>query len=243
MRKQTVISIALFVLCCLTKNKLFACKCFFQTFQVESDNADLIFKGVVLDKKDSIAIGKVFYTFRATKIWKGIASQNITVETNYGGPACGASFDINKEYVIFSSNLQTSKCRRNSVVSICADVARLDYKYVTSFRQNIAIDTFPILSKSESDYFNIITKSGIYIHGENASTINFTDTKIAFLDIGLISKKEYFKRYGDKDIAMHFEKFSEREIKESGGYYGVLCVHKKMSLTKRQKKNLISQLL
>ena len=219
-----------------------ACKCFLQTFQAESDNSDLIFKGVVLDKKDSITIGKVFYTFKATKVWKGIASQNITIETNYGGQACGAIFDINKEYVIFSSNLGTSRCRRNSEVSTCADIARLDYKYVNSYRQNIAIDTFSILSKSESDYFNTITKSGVYIHGDNPNSVNFTDTKIAFLDNGLISKKEYFKRYGGKDSAIHFEKFSEREIKESGGYYGIFCMHKKMSLTKRQKKKLINQL-
>ena len=227
----------------MTKINLFACECFFQTFQVESDNADLIFKGVVLDKKDSIAIGKVFYTFRVTKVWKGIASQNITIETNYGGPSCGATFDINKEYVIFSSNLETNRCRRNSEVSTCADVVRLDYKYVTSFRQDIAIDTFPILSKSESDYFNTITKSGIYIHGDNTISVNFTNKKIAFLDNGIISKKEYFKRYGDKDRGMHFEKFSEKEIKESGGYYGIFCMHRKMSLTKRQKRKLIKQLL
>lgn len=243
MRKQTFISIALIFLCCLTKSNSIACKCFLQTFQVESDNSDLIFKGVVLDKKDSIAIGKVFYTFRATKVWKGVASQNITIETNYGGQACGASFDINKEYVVFSSNLGTSRCRRNSEVSACADMARLDYKYVNSYRQNIAIDTFPILSKPESDYFNTITKSGIYIHGDNSNSVNFTDTKIAFLDDGLISKKEYFKRYGGKESAMHFEKFSEREIKERGGYYGIFCMHKKMSLTIRQKKKLINQLL
>ena len=122
-------------------------------------------------------------------------------------------------------------------------MARLDYKYVNSYRQNIAIDTFPILSKSESDYFNTITKNGIYIYGDNSNSVNFTDTKIAFLDDGLISKKEYFKRYGGKESAMHFEKFSEREIKESGGYYGIFCMHKKMSLTKRQKKKLINQLL
>ena len=242
MQKQSFIIIILIIISCLTQSSSIACKCFLQPFQIESDNADLIFKGIVVNKEDSLSIAKVFYTFKVTGVWKGVASPNITIETNYGGPACGASFDFDKEYVIFSSNLVTTKCRRNAEVSTCADVARLDYKYLSSYRQNIANDSFPVLSKSEGDYFKTIAK-GLFIHGDNSNSINFTDTKIAFLDNGFISKKEYFNRYGDKDSAMHFEKFSEKEIKESGGYYGIFCIHRKMSLTKRQKKKLIKQLL
>lgn len=219
-----------------------ACKCAEISFSNDSDNADLIFRGILLGKQDSISIGKAFYTFKITKIWKGQSYQSLIIKTNYGGQACGASFEIDKEYLIFANNLETSRCRRNSEVSTSPDISRLDYKYIKSYRQQIATDTFPILSKQESEYFNTIVKSGIYIHGDISNSVDFTDKKIAFLDNGLISKKEYFMRYGGKGSAMHFEKFTNHEIKESGGYYGIFCMHRKMSLTKRQKRKLVKQL-
>jgi hypothetical protein len=97
MKKQTLIALVLIILCCLTKIPSTACSCFLSTLQEECENSDLIFKGVVSSKKDSLAIGKVFYTFRVIKIWKGQNAENITIETNFDGPACGARFDIDKE--------------------------------------------------------------------------------------------------------------------------------------------------
>ena len=219
----------------------FACKCALQTFQADSDNADLIFRGIVVNKKDSVLIGKVFYTFRVSGVWKGVASHDVTIETNNSGAACGTSFNLNKEYVIYSSNLITTKCRRNSEFSTSADVARLNFKYISSYRENIGNDTLPILSKQEADYFNTIPER-LFIHGDNSTSINFTNKKIAFLENRFISKKDFFKRYSDKDAALYFEKFSEKEINASGGYYGMFCLQRKMALSKRQKKKLIEQL-
>jgi hypothetical protein len=243
MVKQTSIALLVIIFCCLINIQSTACRCNFKTFQEECENSDLIFKGVVSSKKDSLAIGKVFYTFKVTKIWKGEYVQDITIETNFGGPACGATFDLDKEYVIFSANSSTSHCRRNLEVSISSDIVKLDYKFDSLYRSTIAIDSFAFLSKLESDYFNNIIKSGIKINGDNLGGLNFSGKKIAFFYNGIISKREYFNRFGDKDIPMHFEKFSENEIKKSNGYYGILCMHKKKVLTKKKRKKLIVQIV
>jgi hypothetical protein len=243
MKKQTIISVVLIIICSLTKIQSKACSCAFNTFEEECESSDLIFKGVVSSRKDSLAIGKVFYTFKATKIWKGQYAENITIKTNFGGPACGANFEMDKEYLIFSFNFRTSHCRRNLEVSISSDIAKLDYKFDVSYRASIAKDSFASLTKLEADYFNIITKGGVKIHGDKSSGLNFLGKKIAFFDNGIISKSEYFNRFGGKDVLMYFEKFSQNEIKKSNGYYGILCMQKKKGLTKNKRKKLIVQLV
>lgn len=81
------------------------------------------------------------------------------------------------------------------------------------------------------------------MHGDTLTRANFTGQKLAFFEKGLIFKKEFFNRYGaGADGAMHFEKFSEREVNESGGYYGILCMNSNMSFTKRKKKKIINQI-
>ena len=239
MKKQIFISITLILICCFTQINSIACKCALQTFQVESENAELIFKGVVVNKKDSPSIYKVFYTFRVSEVWKGVYSSIITITIN--GSSCGTSFDLNKEYVIYSSNLTTNKCRRNAESSFSADIVRLNFKYINLYRHNIASDDLPVLSKPEGDYLNAFAE-GLFIHGDNPYTISFTNKKIAFLDSVLISKKEFFKRYGNGRGQNSFEKFSAKEIKDSGGFYGIYFLKSKKPLSRRQKKKLIQQL-
>ena len=241
MKKQIFISITLILICCFTQINSIACKCALQTFHIESENADLIFKGIVVNKKDSPSIYKVFYTFKVTGVWKGVTFKDLTIATYNSGPSCGTSFDLNKEYVIYSSKLMTGKCRRNAEASTSADVARLNFKYIGLYKQNIANDSFPILSKQEGDYLNAFAE-GLFIHGDNPYTINFTQKKIAFLDTVLISKKEFFKRYGEGNATNSFEKFSAKEIKDSGGFYGIYSLKSKKPLSRRQKKKLIQQL-
>jgi hypothetical protein len=72
--------------CSLFNNTIVnACQCYSLSFQEDSDNADLIFRGIVLNKKDSISISKVFYTFKVKEVWKGYSPTNVTIETNFGG--------------------------------------------------------------------------------------------------------------------------------------------------------------
>jgi hypothetical protein len=233
-----------FILFFITINqKAVACKCGFISFSAESDNADLIFKGVVIDRKDSISIGKVFYTFKVDQVWKGKHLINVTIKTNYGGAACGSYFDINKEYIVYANNLQTYSCNRNAEPSSSlSDEPRLNFKYVLSYKQEILNDTSIILSEPESHYFNSIFRNITNINVRKTEDVDFADKRIAFFKDSLISKKQYFELYGDKDPKMYFEKFSDEQILESGGYYGIVCIEEKGALGRRQKEEMIRQL-
>jgi len=227
----------------LTNSQTKACECFTISFTADSDNADLIFQGVAIDKRDSLEIGKVYYTFKLDKVWKGSQYQNITIKTNYGGPACGAVFEIGKEYVVFATNFETTSCRRNSELEKCSDVPRLNYKYDLSYRQRITLDTSAVISKFEADYFKSL-KNDIYYHNKFSDIINFARKKIIFLDNNkIISKQEFFNLYGAKGVKLTFEKNQNNEIPQNEGYYGIISMHRKMKMTKRQKKKIMQQLL
>ena len=242
MRKQALISIIYFFLFCLTNSQTKACQCFNISFTDDSDNADLIFEGIAIDKKDSLEIGKVFYTFRLNKVWKGNQYPSVVIKINYGGPACGASFEIGKEYVVFVTNFETTRCRRNSEAKNCPDIVRLNYKYNLAYKQKIALDTSALFSKVEEEYFKNI-KNNIHFQNKIPDSINFAGKKIAFLDNDdIISKQEFFNRYGAKEVMMTFEKIKSIETQQNTGYYGIIFMHRK-KMTKRQKKKIIQQLL
>lgn len=242
MGKQTIISAIFYFFLFFANSKVKACECSNISFTTDSENADLIFQGVAIDKTDSVQFGKVYYTFRLNEVWKGKHYINIIIKTNEGGPACGASFEIGKEYVVFATNLETTACRRNSDVKNCPDIARLNYKYRLSYKQKIALENSPILSTLEGEYFNNI-KSSIHFQNKLADTINFIGKKIAFLDGNIISKQDFFNRYGDKEISLLFEAISNNEILRNDGYDAIIIMHRKIKMTKRQKRKIMEQLL
>ena len=158
--------------------------------------------------------------------------------TNFGGPACGATFEINKEYVVFSRNFGTSSCSRNSEVSFSSDIALLNYKYIASYKQNIGADTSPILSDAEGEYFNILFKK----YSDTLYRTDFTNKKIAFYVAGIISKEKFFKLYGTISGPIAFQKFTPYEKQQANGYDGIISLYRKFSFTKRGKKKLIKQI-
>jgi hypothetical protein len=219
-----------------------ACECRNISFTADSNNADLIFEGIAIDKRYSPEIGKVYYTFKLNKVWKGDHYQNVIIKTNNGGPACGASFEIGKKYVVFATNFETTICRRNSEVKDCSDIPRLNYKYKLSYRQQIFRDTSAVISEFEEAYFKGL-KNDIHFQNRILDSINFAGKKIAFLDNNVfVSKGEFFNRYGDKDVRLTFERISSGEIQGNDTYYGIIIMHRKMKITKRQKKKIMRQL-
>ena len=219
-------------------NTTHACQCSFGTFEEINISSDLIFRGIVINKKDSISIGKVFYTFKTNEIWKGQYLPQIIIETNFGGPACGESFVVNTEYIVYSFQNKTSRCVRNCLASTCSDIARLNYKYRKSYKPNIANDTLPLLSKFESEYFNFLFKYRS-TYTDTSKHVEFSNKKIVFLDNKkLISKSEYFKLYGDKSPIIYFDKFSNFD-KINNGYYGIVCINRKKTLSRQQKRHLL----
>jgi hypothetical protein len=87
------------------------------------------------------------------------------------------------------------------------------------------------------------TLRNIHFQNKIPDSINFAGKKIAFLDNDdIISKQEFFNRYGAKEVMMTFEKIKSIETQQNTGYYGIIFMHRK-KMTKRQKKKIIQQLL
>ena len=63
--------LVMFIISGFTNKQNKDCECISFSFNVDSDNADLIFKGVALAKRDSMDIRIVHYTFKINKVWKG----------------------------------------------------------------------------------------------------------------------------------------------------------------------------
>jgi hypothetical protein len=242
MHQQIFLSTIFFCLFYLTNSHAQACECRNISFTADSDNADLIFEGVAIDKRYNPEIGKVYYTFKLNKVWKGDHYQNVIIKTNNGGPACGAAFEIGKKYIVFATNFETTSCRRNSEVKDCADIPRLNYKYKLSYRQEIFGDTSAVISEFEAAYLKGL-KNDLHFQNEIAGSINFAGKKIAFLDNNeFISKEDFFNRYGGKDVRLAFERILSDEIQGTDSYYGIIIMHRKMKITKRQKKKIMRQL-
>ncbi len=241
MNHKNILPSAFLILFCFCIYTAEACKCAKVLFGKDSDNADLIFQGMVIGKHDSISIGKIFYTFRITKIWKGENSEEVIIKTNYGGQACGAFFEPGKEYVVFSNNLETTSCRRNAELSKCPDVARLDFKYIPSYREKIAIDSSPLLSKIESEYFNTIFNRIASPFNRFTDSLDFTNKNLVFFNHNsIISKQEFFERYGDKE-SIYFDKNSDYNPNSETSFYGITVTDRKMALSKKMKRKLFHQ--
>src|SRR5258708_2221528 len=149
---KNVFLIINFVLFCFIHQKLFACECKVNTFSIESNKADLIFRGVVIDRKEDKVTGKILYKFKLNQVWKGSHYNTITINTNYGGLDCGEIFYVGKEYLVYTNNFETDLCRRNAEVSSkSSDIPRLNFKYNLSYRQQVLYDTSEFLSNYESD--------------------------------------------------------------------------------------------
>jgi hypothetical protein len=104
--------------------------------------------------------------------------------------------------------------------------------------QNIAIDSSDVLSKIEGDYFNTLFINRF----AKKDQINFINKKVLILDPSLITKTQFFKKYGIISAPIDFEKFSEKDFQQSGGYSGIISLYGKMRFTKHAKKKIIKQL-
>ena len=101
------------------------------TFTVEVAQSDQIFVGKVLKKTSA---EKTYYLFSISQMFKGDKVDTLTISTGFGGPDCGMNFEVGKMYVVYSSNRQTSRCRRNSLVDSSTDLGKLKYLFQNGFQ-------------------------------------------------------------------------------------------------------------
>ena len=107
----------------------YACECN-QVLSVseEYNKIEFVFIGKVIETKEikyegqspkSLDYGRIT-KFKLIKKYKGKLDSIITIQSGYGGPDCGRSFDKNKTYLVYSytlfGNLWTDGCNRTDLI-------------------------------------------------------------------------------------------------------------------------------
>ncbi len=119
--------------------------------------------------------------------------------------------------------------------------SKAGFKYIPSYREKIAIDSSPLLSKIESEYFNTIFNRISSPYNRFTDSLDFTNKKLVFFNhTNIISKQELFKLYGDKE-SMYFDKNSDYKINSQNDFYGIIVTDRKVALSKRMKRKLLQQ--
>jgi len=227
------IVLVLLVIFLSLSNEGYSCSCYFLNLQEEIEFADLIFQGIPKGKEQ--VGGKFRYKFVVEQIWKGENADTIRIETNMYGQSCGMPFELNKSYIVFSKDFQTSHCRRNSLVNETFDNLKLDYLLLEEYYSDSFINTNKQLNTNESDYlkrqFPDVSKK-----------YDFTNKSILFTsNLKTITKREWFQRYLSYDNpAIQLVELTEKEKIETG-YDTILVTYSKRYISEKHKKNILRQ--
>lgn len=180
----------------------YACRCNILTFSEEVAQADQIFIGMVLKKTTA---DKAYYLFTVSKTFKGDSTDSLTIKTGFGGPDCGMVFEVDKTYLVYSHNKQTTWCRRNALANNNADLTKLKYLFDITFSGDIGKATNPSLTNNEAEYFNAELL-------KQRKGFDFQGKKVAFVLSGsFIDKQQYFKNWGGKDVVNNLIILTEEE--------------------------------
>jgi hypothetical protein len=223
----------LIILATIGTHTSYACRCYHATFTEEVTQADQIFIGTVLKKTST---DKAYYLFSISQMFKGDKEDTLTILTGFGGPDCGMEFDIGKTYIVYASNKQTNRCRRNSLADSNTDLGKLKYLFQTGFSGDIGITTNPVLTDNEADFFNSELLS-------QRRDFNFYQKKIAFVLSGtFIDKQQYFKNWGGKDVVNSLIILTEEEKQKANGFDAVIVSWRKQGVSNGFRKRLIKKL-
>ncbi|MBL7735141.1 MAG: hypothetical protein JNL51_06760 [Chitinophagaceae bacterium] len=211
----------------------YACKCYRATFTEEVSQADQIFIGTALKKTST---DKTHYLFSISQMFKGVKQDTLTILTGLGGPDCGMEFEIGKTYVVYASNKQTNRCRRNSLADSNTDLGKLKYLFQTDFSANIGVTTNSVLTDNEAYFFN----SELLAQRKD---FDFHQKKVAFVLSGsFIDKQQYFKNWGDKDVVNSLILLTEEEKQKANGYDAIIVSWRKQGVSNSFKKRLLKKL-
>ena len=114
-----------FILVLILTSLAVPCSCLEITPEQAFEDADIVFSGLVRD----IALGDSGTYFEATidvdDLWKGEVSDEITVLTEIDSAACGFSFDIGYEYLVYAYSydwgIYTNICTRTNLLDYSSE--------------------------------------------------------------------------------------------------------------------------
>lgn len=115
----------------------FACSCAIASPNQEFTKSDAVFQGKVINKETSRTAlftkssdDPVYVTFLVEKVWKGIDTKNIMVQTALSEASCGFNFHKNQKYIVYATEmdgkLQVQLCSRtNELAKANEDIQHL----------------------------------------------------------------------------------------------------------------------
>lgn len=210
-----------------------ACKCAHQTVAEEWKYADQVFVGIPVRKemKDLVT-----YFFLVQENLKGKATDSIVIQTGIGGGDCGMNFETGVSYLVYASNGKTNRCRRNALSANNPDLNRIRFLADSTYALKIADDNSPFLTAGQAFYLNTELAAV-------RKSFDFSGKKIAFLyNNTLIGKQAYFREQGGRDVAYQLVIFNENEQQQSNGFHAIVVFWRKLAVSAKQKKRLISEL-
>lgn len=106
----------------LVPHRAGACSCDLELFTAWH-NADAIFLGTIVYVEE-ITERSLLYTFETHRIWKGVDSLQIQIESGSESAPCGAFFELEKTYVVYAyaytrrGNLSSGLCDNHPASSL-----------------------------------------------------------------------------------------------------------------------------
>ena len=202
-------------------------------FSEEITYADQIFIGKVIKKTTS---DMAYYLFSISQTFKGDNPDTITIKTGFGGTDCGMEFETGKEYLVFSHDKRTSRCRRNAFATNNPDINKLRYLLNKGFSATVGETINPDLTENEANYFNSE-------FSEQRKDFDFLGKRVAFVSgTSFIDKKKYFKNYGGNEVVANLVTLTEEEKLKANGYDAIIVLWRKQGVSKSFRKKLIKRL-
>jgi|GEM_PF-1894442 len=218
------------ILIILVASPVFGCKCFFRSFAIEMKTADMIFRGIPLERLETGEVA--VYRFAVQDIWKGQKGDTLEIRTPKKDNDCGMFFEIGVPYYVFVTHGETTHCRPNLKTSEANLEAILKYAFDHKYRDNIGQNADAALNSFEAEFFNDLLK-------EQRGDFDFTSKKVAFMDNEkIIDKKQYYNTWLSREVFTDLVILDEKEKQEVGDFDALLVSSESEIMTGSRKKSV-----
>lgn len=212
-----------------------ACHCNFSaTLAERAASTDQIFIGRVFAKA---VRERVYYSFSVSQKFKGDVSDTITIKTGFGGGDCGVELKIGDAYLVYAIQNYTDRCHRTRLAQHNPDVVKLRYLFQNDFARSVGKTADSRLTDNEATYFNFNFQRLSDLFLLVPTGFDFRNKRIAFYyDDKLISKLEYFQRWGGNHVQDNLIILTSKERHIIKDYNAVIVIRTEQIFRGRQGK-------
>lgn len=208
---------------------VYCCKCAQSSFIEQIGYSDLIFKGTPISLE--ISNTSKIYKFVSKKVWKGESKDTFSISTGLDQGSCEFSFQVGKEYVIYSSKLITGFCSRTKQSALKTEEIKLDDFF--SKKQELFINDSTTITKTESSFIQEFLKNKKDLNGKRVLFAN---------NHFLYNKKDWYKLNEKYDeIVMELVELTQKE-KKTYSIDFIVNSWSKIKVNEKIKQKILSQI-